>query len=72
MNPDQRTVAVWYLRAVVNVFEPWTRETSVIPESQRRAVAHTVTQARRGLAALDNTPSRQRREDKRERGWMPG
>lgn len=51
MNQDQRWILALYLRAVIVVYEPWTKNAN-IPALDRRAATHNVTQARRNLAAL--------------------
>ncbi|GAA3219991.1 hypothetical protein [Actinocorallia longicatena] len=52
-HPDDAEVLAAYLRAVVNVYEPWTESDVVEPQERIRA-QYRVGQAREQLARIED------------------
>ncbi|GAA4126940.1 hypothetical protein [Actinomadura keratinilytica] len=59
MSPDKRFVEELYNRAIVNVYEPWTRRgVSWVSRAEARRAAHVVSIARQNLAMLTEAEER--------------
>lgn len=59
MPPDERFIQELYNRAILNVYEPWTRGgVSWISRAEARRAAHVVSIARHNLAMLTEAEER--------------
>ena len=58
MTPDERFIQDLYNRAVLNVYEPWTRGVSWVSRAEAARAAYVVSVARQNLAMLAEAEER--------------